>query len=125
VVVECRGCRNAQVIDDNLAGAIGEAPACGGALLKENPGSINLFLGNELNACDVTAKELMAGLQRAPQFTTSQEQGQRFIDAVICRDERRTRSWSGSMGRKNANQTLVSTKIIKAFRTAPCHGPRR
>ena len=42
MIVKRHGGADAQIVDDDRAGTVGEAPASGGALLEENPGALNL-----------------------------------------------------------------------------------
>ena len=61
VVIERRCGGNAQIVDHDLARAIGKAPACRGSLLEQNPGALDLFFGDEVNRRDIAYEEGFAG----------------------------------------------------------------
>ena len=54
---------HSEVVDHDLAGAIGEAPAGRSALLKENPGTVNLSRCDEMNLRDTLMEEVSTGIQ--------------------------------------------------------------
>ena len=65
VIVQRRSRTDSQVVDDDLAGAVGEAPTGGCALLEENPGSLDLAFADEVNLRHVAMKEGSAGDERS------------------------------------------------------------
>jgi len=74
MLIERGGGRNLQVVDDDLAGAICEAPAGSGALLEENPVAVHLLGCNEMKPHQVDVKKDTAGDESTPPMPSGNEQ---------------------------------------------------
>src|SRR5205823_3560659 len=110
-----RGSRaDSEVIDHDLARAIGEAPPRGRPLLKENPGPLELLLRHEVDTCELRIKEPSSSHNRPLQLIPRSQKRQSFVDAksvvtsgssVVLRMAS-IRSWLISSGTNLANHAL-------------------
>ena len=68
--VQGNGRLDPQLVDDNLAGAIGEAPAGRGALLKEEPRTADLVRREEMYPGHARLKQGTSDFHRAEEQAT-------------------------------------------------------
>jgi hypothetical protein len=78
--------RYIQVACDNVRCAVGKAQASAGKLLKENPTSIELILGNLVQEYLRTNNDEIAELDGFGSFTAHQEQSKGLVNDIIACD---------------------------------------
>ena len=83
VIVKRDSGRNAEIVDDDFGGAVGEAPASGGALLEEDPGAADLLLFNEFDFHLIGMEEHSADFNGFCWTPASNEQGQCLVHTIV------------------------------------------
>jgi hypothetical protein len=83
VLVESERLRNLQLIHDNFAGTVGEAPTLVFVLSKCGPCLPNIFFGQEVDLGDRAFEELLTEQLCPLAFATCAQQCECFVNYVV------------------------------------------